>query len=175
VGSGFDPLAPHQNHHQLRGPIRRIARLAGSQTGSQSVALPPWRSPQCPVAATARTRSTSTRRRTAAVSLGSGPDVKRIRRKVTGRTKQEVRDKLKALHAELDRGLRTSSTYTAGQAVNDWLEGGLPGRTERTPSIYQEALTPLLERIGAKPLRELLDKLDELTGEHRGQPDSGQD
>ena len=47
-----------------------------------------------------------------AVSLGFGPDGKRIRRKVTGRTKQEVRDKLKALHAELDRGLRTSSTYT---------------------------------------------------------------
>jgi hypothetical protein len=28
------------------------------------------------------------------VSLGFGPDGKRIRRKVTGRTKQEVRDKL---------------------------------------------------------------------------------
>jgi hypothetical protein len=39
-----------------------------------------------------------------AVSLGFGPDGKRLRRKVTGRTKQEVRDKLKALHAELDRG-----------------------------------------------------------------------
>ena len=47
-----------------------------------------------------------------AVSLGFGPDGKRNRRKVSGRTKQEVRDKLKALHAELDRGLRTSSTYT---------------------------------------------------------------
>jgi hypothetical protein len=35
-----------------------------------------------------------------AVSLGFGPDGRRIRRKVYGRTKQEVRDKLKALHAE---------------------------------------------------------------------------
>jgi hypothetical protein len=52
-----------------------------------------------------------------AVSLGFGPDGKRTRRKVTGRTKQDVRDKLKALHAELDRGLRTSSTYTVRQAV----------------------------------------------------------
>ena len=52
-----------------------------------------------------------------AVSLGFGPDGKRLRRKVSGRTKQEVRDKLKALHAELDRGLRTSSTYTVRQAV----------------------------------------------------------
>ena len=90
-----------------------------------------------------------------AVSLGFGPDGKRIRRKVTGRTKQDVRDKLKALHAELDRGLRTSSTYTVRQAVDDWLEGGLPGRSERTRSIYQEALPPLLERIGGKPLKEL--------------------
>ena len=90
-----------------------------------------------------------------AVSLGFGPDGKRLRRKVTGRTKQEVRDKLKALHAELDRGLRTSATYSVRQAVDDWLESGLPGRSDRTRSIYREALTPLLERIGSRPLREL--------------------
>jgi integrase len=90
-----------------------------------------------------------------AISVGFGPDGKRIRRKVTGRTKQEVRDKLKATHAELDRGLHTSATYTVRQAVDDWLEGGLPGRSERTRSIYREALIPLLDRIGAKPLREL--------------------
>ena len=90
-----------------------------------------------------------------AVSLGFGPDGKRSRRKVSGRTKQEVRDKLKALHSELDRGLRTSSTYTVRQAVNDWLEGGLPGRSERTRSVYREALTPLMGQIGNRPLREL--------------------
>ena len=90
-----------------------------------------------------------------AVSLGFGPDGKRTRRKVTGRTKQEVRDKLKALHAELDRGLRTSSAYTVRKAVDDWLQGGLPGRSERTRSVYREALTPLTEQIGAKPLKEL--------------------
>jgi hypothetical protein len=60
--------------------------------------------------------------------LASGPDGKRLRRKVTGRTKQEVRDRLKALHTELDRGLHTSATYAVRQAVDDWLEGGLPGR-----------------------------------------------
>ena len=42
-----------------------------------------------------------------AISLGFGPDGKRDRRKVTGRTMQEVRDKPKVLHAELDRGLRS--------------------------------------------------------------------
>jgi integrase len=90
-----------------------------------------------------------------AVSLGFGPDGKRSRRKVSGRTKQEVRDKLKALHAELDRGLRTSSTYTVRKAVDDWLEGGLPGRSERTHSVYREALKPLMGEIGSRPLREL--------------------
>jgi integrase len=90
-----------------------------------------------------------------AISLGFGPDGKRVRRKVTGRTKQDVRDKLKAVHAELDRGLRTSSTYTIQQAVDDWLQGGLPGRSERTRFIYREALKPLLAHIGTKPLREL--------------------
>ncbi len=90
-----------------------------------------------------------------AISVGFGPDGKRTRRKVTGRTKTEVRDKLKAMHAELDRGLRTSATYTVRQAVDDWLRSGLPGRSERTQSIYREALRPLLEHIGARPLREL--------------------
>jgi hypothetical protein len=56
-----------------------------------------------------------------------------------GGTKQEVRDKLRALHAELDRGLRTSATYSVRHAVDDWLEGGLPGRSERTRSVYREA------------------------------------
>jgi hypothetical protein len=81
-----------------------------------------------------------------AVSLGFGPDGKRKRRKVSGRTKQEVRDKLKALHAELDRGLRISSTYTVHKAVDDWLAGGLPWRSERTRSVYREALTPSWDR-----------------------------
>jgi hypothetical protein len=90
-----------------------------------------------------------------AVSLGFGSDGKRNRRKVSGRTKQEVRDKLKALHAELDRGLRTSAAYTVRKAVDDWLEGGLPGRSERTRSVYREALTPLMGQIGTRPLKEL--------------------
>ena len=90
-----------------------------------------------------------------AISVGSGPDGKRVRRKVSGRTKAEVRDKLKAAHNELDRGLHTSATYTVRQAVDDWLEGGLPGRSERTRSIYREALKPLLEHIGTRSLREL--------------------
>jgi integrase len=99
--------------------------------------------------------ATAKNRYVGAVSLGFGPDGRRIRRKVYGRTKQEVRDKLKALHAELDRGLRTSGTYTVRQAVEDWLHDGLPGRSERTRAANRESAAPLLEFIGSRPLREL--------------------
>jgi hypothetical protein len=44
------------------------------------------------------------------VSLGYGPDGKRIRREVLGKTKQEVRAKLKALHDEMTAGVRSSGS-----------------------------------------------------------------
>jgi hypothetical protein len=50
-----------------------------------------------------------------AVSLGHAPNGRRIRRKVTGKTKQEVRDKLRALRAEVESGLKTSAGYTVRQ------------------------------------------------------------
>jgi hypothetical protein len=51
--------------------------------------------------------ATAKNRYVGSVSLGYGPDGKRIRRKVFGRTKQEVREKLKALHQELNAGVRS--------------------------------------------------------------------
>jgi integrase len=90
-----------------------------------------------------------------AISLGYGPGGKRIRRKVFGKTKQEVRDRLKALHQEMDAGLRSSSTYTVRETVEDWLREGLDGTSERTRTLYEGLLVPLLDVIGAKPLRTL--------------------
>src|SRR5215469_8987353 len=90
-----------------------------------------------------------------AVSLGFTPDGKRIRRKVSGKTKQEVRDKLRALHKELDAGVRSPAGYPVRRAVEDWLDDGLPGRSEKTAALYAGLLEPLLEIIGAKPLRGL--------------------
>ena len=43
------------------------------------------------------------------VSLGCDADGKRFRRKVYGRTKTDVKDKLKRLHEELDQGIKTSA------------------------------------------------------------------
>ena len=90
-----------------------------------------------------------------AISLGYGPDGKRIRRKVFGKTKQEVRDRLKALHQEMNSGVRSSSSYTVRQTVEDWLREGLDGTSERTRTLYEGLLDPVLEMIGARPLREL--------------------
>lgn len=90
-----------------------------------------------------------------AVSLGYGPDGKRIRRKVSGKTKQEVRAKLQALHQEVNAGVRSSSTYTVRDAVDDWLREGLDGTSERTRTLYEGLLEPVLEMVGARPLRNL--------------------
>jgi hypothetical protein len=59
-----------------------------------------------------------------AVSLGFNPAGTRIRKKVTGRTKAEVRDKLRELHKQVEGGLRPRRRYIhrGGRA------GGLAGR-----------------------------------------------
>ncbi len=89
------------------------------------------------------------------VSLGFGADGKRIRKKVSGTTKAEVKDKLKELHSELDAGVRTSHGYTVEKAVADWLAEGLPGRTAKTVKANRDALRPLLAVIGTISLKEL--------------------
>jgi hypothetical protein len=89
------------------------------------------------------------------VSLGFDADGKRVRRKVSGKTKAEVKDKLKALHSELDAGLRTAQGYTVEKAVADWLEEGLPGRTAKTVEANRDSLRPLLAVIGRIPMRDL--------------------
>ena len=43
------------------------------------------------------------------VSLGFAGDGKRIRRKVSGHTRLDVKDKLKALHADIDVGVQSSA------------------------------------------------------------------
>jgi integrase len=89
------------------------------------------------------------------VSLGFDVDGKRIRSKVSGQTKAEVKDKLKALHSELDAGIRTTAAYTVAKAVAGWLDEDLPGRSAKTVEVNRDSLRPLLAIIGTIPLREL--------------------
>jgi integrase len=90
-----------------------------------------------------------------AVSLGYEADGRRVRRKVSGKTKQEVRHKLKELHSDLDAGVHSPVSYTVRAAVDDWLAEGLSGRAPKTVSTQREVLEPLLDIIGAVPLRQL--------------------
>ena len=104
----------------------------------------------------------------AAVSLGYKGG-KRVRRKVTGRTKTEVRTKLRNLRRDLDSGVRTSATYTVGDALDDWLANGLSGRSDRTRELYRDTVEALREPLGEVKLRELTagdvqETLDALAG-----------
>jgi integrase len=90
-----------------------------------------------------------------AVSLGYGPDGKRIRRKVGGRTRQDVKDKLEELHADLNAGVHPpDGRYTVGQAIEDWLRDGLQG-SDKTVTLNRDVLKAVVDRIGRTPLREL--------------------
>src|SRR5215472_16985575 len=89
------------------------------------------------------------------VSLGFASDGRRQRRKVSGRTKLEVKDKLKALHEELDVGVQSSARYTVAQAVEDWLAEGLDGRSVSTVTMNRHLLRPVVEQVGRVRLRSL--------------------
>ncbi len=55
----------------------------------------------------------------------------------------------------MNAGVKSSSTYTVRQAVDDWLREGLGGTSDRTRTLYEGLLGPLLDAIGARPLRDL--------------------
>ena len=85
-----------------------------------------------------------------AISLGWRPDGSRIRRKVTGRTKTEVREKLKKLQAEADAGLKTSASYTVSKAVDDWAAEALDGLADKTVRSHVDLLRPVTMLIGRR-------------------------
>jgi integrase len=91
-----------------------------------------------------------------AVSLGFTPAGTRIRRKVTGCTKAEVRDKLRELHQEVDSGLRPRRGYTVNDALDDWLAYALDGVSARTVTLYKSTIAPTLrEQLGTARLMNL--------------------
>jgi integrase len=92
-----------------------------------------------------------------AVSLGHAPNGKRRRPKVYGKTKTEVRQKIRDLKKEVQTGVKAPANYTVADAVNDWLERGLKGRDEKgtigkNRSMANKHLIPF---IGKAKLKEL--------------------
>jgi integrase len=91
-----------------------------------------------------------------AVSLGFSPSGTRIRKKVTGRTKIEVRDKLKELHKQVESGLRPKRRYTVSDALDDWLAVGVDGLSARTVTLYRDTIGKALRaELGTVRLTEL--------------------
>jgi len=85
-------------------------------------------------------------------------DGRRERRKVSGRTKAAVVDKLRELRSELDHGIVPKTgyaNYTVRQATEDWLANGLDGRSAKTIKKNENVVEPILKVIGARKLREL--------------------
>ena len=89
-----------------------------------------------------------------AVSLGHKGG-KRVRRKVTGKTKTEVKAKLRQLRQEVAAGVTSSATYTVGDALDDWLAAGLNGRSKRTVELYRDTVKPMRVQLGDVKLKEL--------------------
>ena len=87
------------------------------------------------------------------VSLGYDDAGKRLRRFVRGKTKQEVKDKLKDLHDEIKAGIHTPATYTVRQCVMDWLDS--LELDPHTMATYRgQAEKWIYPKIGAKKLAE---------------------
>ncbi|MGW0119430.1 site-specific integrase [Streptomyces sp. NPDC003327] len=98
-----------------------------------------------------------------AISLGYTPDGKRRRPKVSGKTKSEVRAKLRELRKGLAVGVQTSSRHTIEIAVNKWLVRGLRGRDENTLKTYRSlASNHVIPDLGKAKTHELTaDDVDE--------------
>jgi hypothetical protein len=88
-------------------------------------------------------------------SLGYGPDGKRIRRKVSGKSRAVVQNRLRTLHGDLDADVRASPNYTVRRAAKDWLAEGLDGRSAKTIKKNENVLAPILTATGARRPREL--------------------
>src|SRR6201996_5331248 len=72
-----------------------------------------------------------------AVSLGYDEQGKRIRKKVSGRTRAEVVDKLRKLRQQVDNGVVPDDKLTVGAFLDRWLTVNLPGTvSESTEDGY---------------------------------------
>jgi integrase len=88
------------------------------------------------------------------ITVGWKPDGRRDRIIVRGRTKTEVKDKLRAEHTELAAGIRTSAQYTVEQCLKDWLET-LNTQAESTLTGYRIMVGHLTALVGNVKLAEL--------------------
>ena len=88
--------------------------------------------------------------------LGRDGRGKRVRKKVTGKTKTEVRKRLAEIIRDHEEDLLTVSDITVAEAISEWLEFGLSRTSESTKSNYETlSRNHIVGRIGAYKLRNL--------------------
>jgi integrase len=94
---------------------------------------------------------------TGALSLGFGPDGKRRRLKRKGRTKTEVKERLKEAVDDLEKGVKADRNYHVRDAVNDFLKAfAKTGKSPATIEVYRTlAKHQLIPFIGGIRLKDL--------------------
>lgn len=99
----------------------------------------------------------SRQRWVATVTVGYDERGKRIVRRRLAETRPQGRDLLRQLVAERDAGrLSGQSSYTVGEAVEDWLSYGLPRRTPKTIAKLQGLCrVHVIPGLGSKRLRDM--------------------
>jgi integrase len=99
---------------------------------------------------------------TGAISLGFDATGRRRRVKRKGRTKAEVKDKLREVVDDLESGVSAAASYTVQEAAADFLDHGMKGKSPGTVANYRSiADHHLIPFIGAANLKKLTaDELD---------------
>ncbi|MDX6390098.1 MAG: hypothetical protein QOJ73_1161 [Streptosporangiaceae bacterium] len=99
---------------------------------------------------------------TGAISLGFDAAGRRQRVKRKGRTKAQVKDKLREVVDDLEEGIATADGHTVADAVNDFLDQGMKGKAKTTLDNYRSmADSHLIPQIGTAKLKRLTaDELD---------------
>ncbi|GAA2039294.1 hypothetical protein GCM10009740_35000 [Terrabacter terrae] len=100
--------------------------------------------------------SESRRRWIATAQVGFLPNGKRIVKTGAGKTKTEAKAKLKELLRNREDGIQATFRTTVAAAVEDWLEFGLSGRSERTVTTCRIlAEKHIIPDLGARKLHQL--------------------
>ncbi len=100
-----------------------------------------------------------------AVSLGYDTNGQRVRKKVSGRTRAEVVEKLRKLRQQVDTGIVSNDRLTVQAFLDRWLAVNLPGTVaESTEDDYVDTVRlHLVPALGRKRLAKLtVDELDRL-------------
>jgi integrase len=92
-----------------------------------------------------------------AVSLGYDEHGNRVRKKVSGRTRAEVNEKLRKLHQQVDSGVIPDDRLTVQAFLDRWLAVNLPGTVaESTEDSYVDTVRlHLIPALGRKRLAKL--------------------